>query len=63
MARLSKQQIKAHQEAERLLQKDRLNDDEREFVLDNWQESQRVPFSLQNHLLSTPQFTRAARAE
>ena len=39
MARLSKAQIKAHDQALRLLAQDRLNDDEREFVLDNWQES------------------------
>lgn len=39
MARLSKAQIKAHGEAVALLSKDRLNDDEREFVLENWQES------------------------
>lgn len=41
MAHLSKAQIKAHQQAEDLLLKDRLTDDEREFVLDNWQESAR----------------------
>lgn len=39
MARLSKVQIKAHREAEALLAKDLLSDNEREFVLDNWQES------------------------
>jgi predicted RNA methylase len=39
MSRLSKAQIKAHQEAVAILSKDRLSDDEREFVLDNWQES------------------------
>lgn len=39
MARLSKAQAKAHAEAVGLLTKDRLTDDEREFVLDNWQES------------------------
>lgn len=39
MSRLSKAAIKAHDEAVALLTKDRLDDDEREFVLDNWQES------------------------
>jgi predicted RNA methylase len=39
VARLSKKEIKTHREAEALLAKDRLTDDEREFVLDNWQES------------------------
>lgn len=39
MARLSKAQIKRHTEAVALLSKDRLDDDEREFVLENWQES------------------------
>ena len=39
MSRLSKVQIKAHQEACRLLEKDELSFDEREFVIDNWQES------------------------
>ncbi len=39
MARLSKAQIKAHEEACGLLKKPWLNDDEREFVLIHWQES------------------------
>lgn len=39
MSRLSKKQIAAHREAERLLTLDVLDDDQREFVLDNWQES------------------------
>jgi predicted RNA methylase len=39
VSRLSKAAIKAHGEAVALLAKDRLSDDEREFVLDNWQES------------------------
>lgn len=39
MSRLSKAQIAAHRGAERLLSQDRLSDDDREFVLDNWQES------------------------
>ena len=39
MSRLSKKQIAAHREAVALLARDRLNDDEREFVLDHWQES------------------------
>jgi len=39
VSRLSKAQIKAHREAEEILAKDRLTDDERQFVLDNWQES------------------------
>lgn len=39
MSRLSKQQIARHREAEALLRLDRLDDDQREFVLDHWQES------------------------
>jgi predicted RNA methylase len=39
LSKLTKPQIKAHQEACRILEKDRLNDDEREFVVENWQES------------------------
>lgn len=39
MAKLSKAQAKAHAEAEAILTKDRLTDDERLFVVDNWQES------------------------
>lgn len=39
MSRLSKKQIADHREAERLLTLDRLSDDQREFVLNNWQES------------------------
>lgn len=39
MSRLSKEAIKLHREAETLLSLDHLNDDQREFVLDNWQES------------------------
>lgn len=39
MSRLSKAQIKAHQQAVELLAQDRLSDDDREFVLDHWQES------------------------
>jgi len=39
MARLSKAQIKAHNEACGLLTKEALSLDEREFVIDNWQES------------------------
>ena len=38
MSRLSKKQIKAHEEAEALLRLNLLDDDQREFVLDNWQE-------------------------
>lgn len=41
MARLSKRDIAAHREAEQLLQLDRLNDDQRQFVLDNWNEGAR----------------------
>jgi len=41
MSRLSKAQIKLHHQAEELLKLDRLDDDQREFVLDNWQESAR----------------------
>lgn len=39
MAKLSKSQIKAHARAIELLSQDRLSEDEREFVFDNWQES------------------------
>jgi SAM-dependent methyltransferase len=38
MAKLTKAQAKAHAEAEKLLQKERLTDDEREFVLEHWHE-------------------------
>jgi hypothetical protein len=38
MAKLSKAQMKQHREAEELLQLPRLNDDQRQAVLDNWQE-------------------------
>jgi predicted RNA methylase len=39
MSRLSKAQIAAHRQAVELLEKPHLDDDEREFVLVNWQES------------------------
>jgi hypothetical protein len=39
MSKLSKAQIKAHTEACRVLTKDRLSEDERWFVLENWKES------------------------
>lgn len=39
MAKLTKPQIKAHQQACELLKRDVLTLDEREFVVDNWQES------------------------
>lgn len=39
MAKLTKAQAKAHTEACRLLDKDVLNEDEKIFVLENWQES------------------------
>jgi SAM-dependent methyltransferase len=38
MAKLTRAQAKAHAEAENLLLKDRLSDDEREFVLEHWHE-------------------------
>ncbi|QIB36524.1 methyltransferase [Ancylobacter pratisalsi] len=38
MAKLTKAQTKAHKEAEAILTKDRLSDDERAFVFDNWHE-------------------------
>lgn len=38
MAKLTKAQRKAHDEAEAILKKDRLTDDEREFVFRNWHE-------------------------
>lgn len=38
MAKLSKQKIKAHNEAEKLLKKDTLTFDEKLFVFENWQE-------------------------
>ena len=46
MSKLSKAQAKAHAEACAMLTKDRLSEDERWFVLDNWQESA-------NHINST----------
>lgn len=39
MSRLSKAQIATHQKAVAILEQERLSDDDREFVLDNWQES------------------------
>ena len=39
MAKLTKQQAKDHLEAEALLTKDTLNDDEREFIYRNWNEA------------------------
>lgn len=39
MAKLSKAQIKAHAQALEYLKQDRLTEEEREFVFDNWQES------------------------
>jgi len=39
VAKLTKAQIKAHQQATALLGQDRLTEKEREFVFDNWQES------------------------
>ena len=39
MSRLSKAAIKAHEQAVALLAQDRLSDDDREYVLDHWQES------------------------
>lgn len=39
MSRLSKSQIGTHKRALELLEQDRLSDDDREFVLENWQES------------------------
>lgn len=39
MSRLSKAQIAKHNEALNLLAKDKLSDDDREFVLNHWQES------------------------
>lgn len=41
MAKLSKQQAKAHAEAEAILKQDRLSDDDRLFVIESWQESAR----------------------
>lgn len=41
MARLSKAQIRAHEQASELLDLPSLDDDQRQFVLDNWQESAR----------------------
>lgn len=39
MAKLSKQQAKLHEEAEKILAKPKLTDDDRMFVMENWQES------------------------
>lgn len=41
MAKLTKPQAKAHAEAEAILKQDRLSDDDRLFVIENWQESAR----------------------
>ncbi|WP_341945687.1 methyltransferase [Microbacterium sp. LWH11-1.2] len=38
MAKLSKQEAKNHEEAERILRKPKLDDDDRMFVIENWQE-------------------------
>ncbi len=38
MAKLSKAQRKAHAEAEAILTKDRLTEDEKDFVFQNWHE-------------------------
>jgi hypothetical protein len=42
MAKLTKQQCKAHAEAEAILTKDRITDDERDFVFQNWHEGRRM---------------------
>lgn len=39
MAKLSKEQAKLHDEAERILAKQKLTDDDKQFVIENWQES------------------------
>jgi len=39
MAKLSKQQIKTHSQATEMLQQATLTEDEKYYVLDNWQES------------------------
>lgn len=39
MAKLTKAQAKQHQEAERILQQDKITDDDRLFVIEHWQES------------------------
>lgn len=39
MAKLTKAQAKAHDEAERILEKPVLTDDDKQFVIENWQES------------------------
>lgn len=41
VAKLSKAQAKQHAEAEKILQQDRLSEDDRLFVIENWQESAR----------------------
>lgn len=41
MAKLTKSQAKTHAEAEAILKQDRLSDDDRLFVIENWQESAR----------------------
>lgn len=58
MAKLTKQQAKAHREAEAILTKDRLSEDEREYVFRHWHEGARhmngaagahfTPFELAN---------------
>lgn len=39
MAKLTKQQAARHQESERILEKPKLTDDDKQFVIENWQES------------------------
>jgi predicted RNA methylase len=41
MARLTKAEISRHNQAEELLQLEKLNDDQRQFILDNWNEGAR----------------------
>ena len=42
MAKLSKAQRKAHAEAEAILTKDRLTEDEKDFVFQNWHEGAKM---------------------
>lgn len=55
MSKLTKAQAKAHQEACALLTKDRLTEDERWFVLENWQESATHINSVAGAFFTPPQ--------
>jgi predicted RNA methylase len=58
MSKLTKPQIKAHEEACELLKKDRLTEDDRWFVLENWQESARHVNSAAGAFFTPPMLAR-----